>query len=176
MTDGRSSSRARSRQRDAAVDGVRPRPLYARLLGLKHIRPSGVLCFLFFEGSVALAVLLALAELVDWLAVLVLPLSIALMVKINDIIAGAASRSRSEPVAAPPRGRAVVVSARVATDYHNPAEPADEWAQTQSGYEYEDDADETPWLGRQRSEQRNEIPDGGDAAQRARQSAAYRYE
>ena len=53
-----------------AADDERYRPLYARLLGLRFVNPGGVLCFLFFEGAVALAVLLALAELVNWWAVL----------------------------------------------------------------------------------------------------------
>ncbi|MFI9643826.1 hypothetical protein ACIG87_27885 [Micromonospora sp. NPDC051925] len=63
------------------------RPLYARLLGLRFVNPGGVLCFLFFEGAVALAVLLALAELVSWWAVPVLPLAVAIMVKLNDVVA-----------------------------------------------------------------------------------------
>ena len=65
----------------------RYRPLYARLLGLRFVNPGGVLCFLFFEGAVALAVLLALAELVNWWAVLVLPVAVAVMVKLNDMVA-----------------------------------------------------------------------------------------
>ncbi|MEO3779033.1 hypothetical protein ABGB16_19725 [Micromonospora sp. B11E3] len=65
----------------------RYRPLYARALGLRFVNPGGVLCFLFFEGSVALAVLLALAELVTWWAVLILPAAVAAMVKLNDMVA-----------------------------------------------------------------------------------------
>ncbi|HZN75395.1 MAG TPA: hypothetical protein VFC00_27495 [Micromonosporaceae bacterium] len=96
---------------------VRPRPLYARVLGLQYITLSGSLCFLFFEGTIALGVLLALAELVSWWAVLVLPLAVAVMVKTNDIVAGAlagpavAARRRGPTrQATPPRsvGRAVV--------------------------------------------------------------------
>ncbi|MFF5178029.1 hypothetical protein ACFY2Q_08395 [Micromonospora sp. NPDC000316] len=71
----------------------RYRPLYARLLGLRFVNPGGVLCFLFFEGTVALAVLLALAELVTWWAVLVLPLVVAVMVKLNDMVAATVVRS-----------------------------------------------------------------------------------
>src|SRR5206468_5281774 len=63
------------------------RPLYARLLRLKHITPGGLLCFVFLEGAVALGVLLALAELVTWWGVLLLPLTVALMVKLNDVFA-----------------------------------------------------------------------------------------
>jgi hypothetical protein len=78
------------------------RPLYARLLRLKHITPSGLLCFVFLEGALALGMLLALAELVSWWGVIVLPLTVALMVKLNDVIAGLLPRSASsgEPVAA----------------------------------------------------------------------------
>ncbi|MEV0808629.1 hypothetical protein [Micromonospora sp. NPDC050200] len=65
----------------------RYRPLYARALGLRVVNPGGVLCFLFFEGAVALAVLLALAELVSWWAVVLLPVAVALMVKLNDMVA-----------------------------------------------------------------------------------------
>lgn len=69
------------------TDDQRYRPLYARLLGLRFVNPGGVLCFVFFEGAVALAVLLALAELVSWWAVPVLPLAVAVMVKLNDVVA-----------------------------------------------------------------------------------------
>ncbi|MDZ5443806.1 hypothetical protein U2F26_13845 [Micromonospora sp. 4G57] len=69
------------------TDQERYRPLYARVLGLRFVNPGGVLCFLFFEGSIALAVLLALAELVSWWAVLVLPVAVAAMVKLNDMVA-----------------------------------------------------------------------------------------
>ncbi|MGC1209874.1 MAG: hypothetical protein WA890_01195 [Micromonospora sp.] len=75
------------------TDAERYRPLYARVLGLRFVNPGGVLCFLFFEGAVALAVLLALAELVSWWAVLVLPAAVAVMVKLNDMVAEVAVRS-----------------------------------------------------------------------------------
>ncbi|MFJ8582409.1 hypothetical protein [Micromonospora sp. NPDC093277] len=72
------------------------RPLYARALGLRFVNPGGVLCFLFFEGAVALAVLLALAELVSWWAVLVLPTVVAAMVKLNDLVAEVVIRSAAQ--------------------------------------------------------------------------------
>ncbi|MGC5021938.1 hypothetical protein [Micromonospora sp. DT47] len=74
-------------------DDERYRPLYARALGLRFVNPGGVLCFLFFEGAVALAALLALAELVSWWAVLILPVAVALMVKLNDMVAEMVVRS-----------------------------------------------------------------------------------
>ncbi len=64
-------------------------PLYARVLRLRHLAPSGLLCFVFLEGALVLGVLLALAELVSWWGVLVLPFTVALMVKFNDLVAGA---------------------------------------------------------------------------------------
>ncbi|MGS2617572.1 hypothetical protein ACVCAH_24070 [Micromonospora sp. LZ34] len=75
------------------ADEERYRPLYARILGLRFVNPGGVLCFLFFEGVVALAALLALAELVTWWAVLVLPAAVAVMVKLNDVVAALVVRS-----------------------------------------------------------------------------------
>ncbi|SCL22171.1 hypothetical protein [Micromonospora inyonensis] len=78
-----------------AADEERYRPLYARILGLRFVNPGGVLCFLFFEGTVALAALLALAELTSWWAVLLLPAAVAVMVKLNDIVAASVVRSAS---------------------------------------------------------------------------------
>ncbi len=83
------------------------RPLYARLLRLRYLTPSGLLCFVFFEGAVALGLLLGLAELVSWWGVLVLPAMVALMVKLNDVVAGSLSRAARpvvRPVPAPPSG------------------------------------------------------------------------
>lgn len=65
-----------------------PRPFYARLLRLHHIHPGQILCFLFFEAAIALGIVLGLSGLVSWWGVLALPLSIAFMVKLNDVVAG----------------------------------------------------------------------------------------
>ncbi|WP_435823169.1 hypothetical protein [Catellatospora citrea] len=89
MTAGIRSRRAGG----ISPEEARNRPLYARVLGLQYVRPSNLMCFLFFEGTVALAVLLSLAELTGWWAVVVLPVSVAVMVKLNDVIAGATTRS-----------------------------------------------------------------------------------
>lgn len=96
----------RSRRAGLKPEDVKDRPLYARALGLQYLRPSGMLCFFYFEGAIALGTLLALAELVSWWAVVVLPVSIAAMVKINDVIAGFGARA-----AARAKGRAVLRSA-----------------------------------------------------------------
>jgi hypothetical protein len=62
---------------------------YVRTLRLRHVRPGGVLSFVLFECVIALAVLMALAELVSWWAVAVLPVAVAAMVKVNDMVSGA---------------------------------------------------------------------------------------
>ena len=72
-------------------------PLYARILRLRHLAPSGFLCFVYLEGAVALGILLALAELVSWWGVFVLPAVVALMVKLNDVVAGLLARPARTP-------------------------------------------------------------------------------
>ncbi|WP_203701804.1 hypothetical protein [Asanoa iriomotensis] len=69
------------------------RPFYARALRLKHINPSSTVCFVFLEGATAFAVILALAELIPFWGVVLLPICIAAMVKVNDVVAGAAVRA-----------------------------------------------------------------------------------
>jgi predicted signal transduction protein with EAL and GGDEF domain len=78
----------RSRRAGLSRDEVRQQPLYARMLGLQNLAPSGFLCFVFLEGAIALGILLALGELVSWWGVLVLPITVAVMVKLNDVVAG----------------------------------------------------------------------------------------
>ncbi|GAB3645172.1 hypothetical protein GCM10028833_04110 [Glycomyces tarimensis] len=70
------------------------RPWYSRALRLRHVYLSHAWCVVFFEGAIALGLLMALTELVSWWVVLVLPLSVAAMVKLNDVIAGAVDRGR----------------------------------------------------------------------------------
>jgi hypothetical protein len=92
------------------IAGRSRRPFYARLLRLRYLHPGGLACFLLFEGTIALGLLLAFAELVDWPVVILLPAGVAVMVKLNDILAGA-TLSRGARVA---RGTAVVVDTQPA--------------------------------------------------------------
>lgn len=85
--------RVLTRMTEPGAPEVRYRPMYARALRLRHLHPGGMLCFVYFEGAIALGLLLALAELVSWWVVLILPVSVALMVKVNDLVAGAVARS-----------------------------------------------------------------------------------
>jgi hypothetical protein len=77
-------------------------PLYARMLRLRHVAPSGFLCFVYLEGAVALGILLALAELVSWWGVLALPATVAVMVKLNDSIAGSLVGTAAQPTTETP--------------------------------------------------------------------------
>src|SRR5262245_47904425 len=78
------------------------RPGYARVVRLRHLRPGGILCFLFFEGAAGLGVLLALAELTSWWSVPILPITVAAMVKMNDVVAGAVGQSGGQDQAPAP--------------------------------------------------------------------------
>ena len=69
------------------------RPFYARVLRLRHLNPSSTVCFVFLEGATAFAIILALAELIPMWGVVLLPVCIAAMVKLNDLVAGAAVRA-----------------------------------------------------------------------------------
>lgn len=73
----------------AGDSGADKPPLYARLLRLKHIRPGPWWCFLFFEGSLAVAGVLVLAGWVSPWGLLVLPVGVAIAVKLNDVVTGA---------------------------------------------------------------------------------------
>ena len=107
----------RSRRAGISAEEARQRPMYAKVLGLQYLRPSNLLCFAFFEGAIALAALLALAELAQWWVVLVLPASIAAMVKLNDVIAGAVHRAGRSGHAPKALGRAKVPLATAALEH-----------------------------------------------------------
>lgn len=115
---------------DPGVDR-RPRPpLYARVLRLRHVHPSGLLCFLYLEGMIALGVLLALAELMSWWVVPVLPLVVAAAVKLNDLVAGILAGGQPRPVAAEPAappldGEALPPPRQVSRDLSDTLDPAD---------------------------------------------------
>ena len=81
---------------DAEVSG-RAAPLYWRLLRLHHTRPNGWLRALYFEGAVALGVVLVLAEAASVWTIVVLPLIVAVVVKANDVLAGNLRRAYREP-------------------------------------------------------------------------------
>jgi hypothetical protein len=173
--------------RSRRAEPARDKPLYARMLRLRHLSPSGFLCFVYLEGAVALGILLALAELVSWWGVLVLPITVAAMVKLNDVVAGALTRPVVPATAsAPVVGASAEPLLRPATVRQSPGQ---ETVRLQV-------AGEDPSLGRARTvDLRHSARPPADASalngppaprqwadeldmreQRARQSAARRYE
>lgn len=79
-------------------------PLYARVLHLRHINPGPVACLLLFESVVAVSALLAIFGVVSWWAVAALPLTVAAMVKLNDVVAGIVENGRRpRPASAQPK-------------------------------------------------------------------------
>jgi len=89
--------------RPVRVRDLSNQPFYARLLRLRSIHPRGVLCALFFEGAFLVGGLVALAELASWWSLLVLPLTVAALVKTDDLITGwrADAARTAAPVASP---------------------------------------------------------------------------
>lgn len=64
-------------------------PLLPRLLRLRHLRPNGWQRVVLGDVPIAVAVLLVLADLASAWTLLVLPLVVAAVVKLHDLLAGA---------------------------------------------------------------------------------------
>ena len=77
------------------------RPLYPRLLRLRHIYPSAWQRAALGEGALVVAVLLVLADLASAWTLLVLPVTVALVVKAHDVLEGVLSAERAERGAPP---------------------------------------------------------------------------
>jgi hypothetical protein len=90
------------------------RPIYARVLRLRHVQPGTGLRLLFIEGTVLLAGLAALAELASWWSVPLLPLVVAALVKVEDVATGyrRAAFAATVPAAASPSRAAPRTPAR----------------------------------------------------------------
>jgi hypothetical protein len=100
------------------------RPLYLRLLGVRHLRPGPFALLLLLEGSFALALLLVLAGLVSAWALVAIPVAVAIMVKLNDAVARALVRPLAlaqlripRPSEAPAVGRSPVPRPSYLTRY-----------------------------------------------------------
>ncbi len=91
MTEAANSATttARAAARRSGRSSGTTRPLYFRALRIRHLRVRPWVVFLLFEGSFVLAILLAFAEIVDWWGVLIIPAVVAIMVKVNDMVAAA---------------------------------------------------------------------------------------
>ena len=63
-------------------------PLYVRLLRLRHVHPNAWQRAALGEGALAVATVLALADLASAWTLLVLPLAVAVVVEAHDVLAG----------------------------------------------------------------------------------------
>ncbi len=77
-------------------------PLTWRLLRLRRVRPRGWQRALLSDGSVALAAVLVLADVATAWTLLVLPLTVAALVKAHDVLAGLLARPLRRVVAGAP--------------------------------------------------------------------------
>lgn len=77
------------------------KPLYPRLLRLRHVHPNAWQRAVLGEGAIALAVLLVLADVASAWTLLVLPVAVAVVVKAHDLLAGLLT---SAPQPAPDAG------------------------------------------------------------------------
>lgn len=102
----------------AGPAGGRKRPpLYSRLLGLKHIAPNVWQRALLGEGSLAVGIVLVLADLATAWTILVLPLAVAVVVKAHDLLAGYLQRpARVKPARAPKADRKSRTKSKVASE------------------------------------------------------------
>jgi hypothetical protein len=81
------------------------KPLYPRLLRLRHIEPNMWQRALLGEGAIAVAVLLVLADLASAWTLLALPVAVAVVVKAHDVLAGTLERQSAAAASRPATAR-----------------------------------------------------------------------
>ena len=78
---------------------VKSPPLYWRALRLRHVHPNSWQRALFFEGSLAVAAVMVLADLASAWLLLALPAFVALVVKGHDVLVGWLRAEPPPPIA-----------------------------------------------------------------------------
>ena len=91
------AARGRRSPADAAPAEADRRPLYPRVLRLRHLRLRGWQRLLLSDGAVLLSVLLVLADVASAWTLLVLPLAVAAVVKAHDVAAGLLAQTTTAP-------------------------------------------------------------------------------
>jgi hypothetical protein len=92
------------------------KPLYWRLLRLRHVRPNSWQRAVFFEGSIAVGAVLVLADLASAWLLIVLPVAVAVVVKAHDVLVGwlrPGTLVAGEPVEAAPDAYASVLTVQL---------------------------------------------------------------
>ena len=79
------------------------KPLYPRLLRLRHIAPNAWQRAVLGEGAIGVGVLLAMADLASAWTIVALPVAVAGVVKAHDALQGLLDRGDAPPVAAEPQ-------------------------------------------------------------------------
>ena len=74
------------------MSGQARRPLYPRLLRLRHVHPNVLQRAALGEGALLVAALLVLADLATAWTLVVLPVAVAGLVKSHDLLAGLLAR------------------------------------------------------------------------------------
>lgn len=93
---------ARSAPGTVAPQRRRRRPLYYRLLRLRHISPDPWQRAAVADAPFAVAAVLVLADLASAWTLLALPVAVAVVVKSHDLLAGVLKRPAAAPALAPP--------------------------------------------------------------------------
>ena len=90
---GQATNQANDQATDRqATDPQGKRPFYPRLLRLRYLRLQAWQRAVLGEGAIAAALLLVAADVATAWTLLVLPLAVAVVVKLNDVVAGALYR------------------------------------------------------------------------------------
>ena len=85
------------------VAGPKPKkPLYPRLLRLRHIAPNAWQRAALGEGAIGVGVLLAMADLASAWTIVALPVAVAAVVKAHDALQGLLDRGEVPPVSRAP--------------------------------------------------------------------------
>lgn len=77
------------------------RPLYPRLLRLRHVQPNGWQRAVLGEGALVVAIILVLADLASAWTLIVLPIAVAVVVKGHDALAGLLQQQLPETTTTP---------------------------------------------------------------------------
>ena len=75
-------------EQSAAAPAAKKKPLYPRLLRLRHIAPNAWQRAALGEGAIGVGVLLAMADLASAWAIVALPVAVAGIVKAHDALQG----------------------------------------------------------------------------------------
>lgn len=78
----------------AAAGKKEKRPLYPRLLRLRHVHPNAWQRAALGEGAIGVGVLLSMADLATAWTIVALPVAVAAIVKAHDVLQGLLDRSR----------------------------------------------------------------------------------